>query len=81
MKALYFDCFSGISGDMILGALIDLGIDVEKWKTELNKIPVKGYKIEISKKQKNSIWGTDVNIIIDDHHSHRHLEDLLKNRR
>ncbi|ACI19512.1 nickel pincer cofactor biosynthesis protein LarC [Dictyoglomus thermophilum] len=78
MKALYFDCFSGISGDMILGALIDLGIDVEKWKTELNKIPVKGYKIEISKKQKNSIWGTDVNIIIDDHHSHRHLEDLLK---
>ena len=78
MKALYFDCFSGISGDMILGALIDLGVDVEEWKTELNKIPVKGYKIEISKKQKNSIWGTDVNIIIDDHHSHRHLEDLLK---
>ncbi len=78
MKALYFDCFSGISGDMILGALIDLGVDAEKWKSELNKIPVKGYEIEISKKQKNSIWGTDVNIIIDDHYSHRHLEDLLK---
>lgn len=78
MKVLYFDCFSGISGDMILGALLDLGVNVEGWKNELNKIPVRGYKIEISKKQKNHIWGTSVDIFIEDQHSHRHLEDLLE---
>ncbi|HLE25253.1 MAG TPA: nickel pincer cofactor biosynthesis protein LarC [Thermodesulfobacteriota bacterium] len=45
MKRLYFDCFSGASGDMILGSLIHLGVDLENLRSELSNLPVKGYKI------------------------------------
>lgn len=87
MKVLYFDCFSGISGDMTLGALLDLGIDKELFKSELEKLNLKGYDIVIEKKVKNGISGTDVEVIINDeylkieerlkkhieeHHSHEH---------
>lgn len=78
MRILYFDCFSGISGDMILGALLDLGIKAEDWKEELKKIPIEGYKVEISRKQKGALWGTDVNIILENENSHRHLEDIIR---
>lgn len=75
---LYFDCFSGISGDMILGALLDLGLDPEIWKRELKKLPLDGYEIRISKKMKGFLQGTDVEIISYDKKSHRHLSDLLE---
>ncbi|MCX7942144.1 MAG: nickel pincer cofactor biosynthesis protein LarC [Dictyoglomaceae bacterium] len=75
---LYFDCFSGISGDMILGALLDLGLDSELWKKELKKIPLEGYEIKISKKNKGFLQGTDVEIISYDNKTHRHLSDLLE---
>lgn len=78
MKIIYFDCFSGISGDMILGALLDLGIAVEDWRNELKKIPIEGYRVEVSKRQKGALWGTDVNIISEDETSHRHLEDIIR---
>ncbi|MEN2984606.1 MAG: nickel pincer cofactor biosynthesis protein LarC [Dictyoglomaceae bacterium] len=75
---LYFDCFSGISGDMILGALLDLGLDPELWKKELKKIPLEGYEIKISKRNKGFLQGTDVEIISYDNKTHRHLSDLLE---
>lgn len=75
---IYFDCFSGISGDMILGALLDLGLDPEIWKRELKKLPLEGYEIKISKKTKGFLQGTDVEIISYDEKSHRHLSDLLE---
>ncbi|HOJ92106.1 MAG TPA: nickel pincer cofactor biosynthesis protein LarC [Dictyoglomaceae bacterium] len=77
MRIIYFDCFSGISGDMILGALLDAGVDVETWKKELDKIPIDEYKLEISKKKKGALYGTDVDVIIEDQVSHRHLSELL----
>ena len=49
MKALYFDCFSGISGDMTIGALLDLGLDFEYLKSELKKLPVEDYELKISR--------------------------------
>ena len=49
MKTLYFDCFSGISGDMIIGALIDLGLDINFLENELKKLNLKDYKIESKK--------------------------------
>ena len=49
MKILYFDCFSGISGDMITGALLDLGLNFNYLKNELKKLNIKGYKIESKK--------------------------------
>ena len=45
MKTLYFDCSAGISGDMTLGALLDLGIDKEKFVEEMSKLNVDGYDI------------------------------------
>lgn len=65
MRVLYFDCFSGISGDMTLGALLDLGLDHNAFLNELEKLNVDGYSIEIKKVIKNGISGTDVNVILD----------------
>ncbi len=89
MKVLYFDCFSGISGDMTLGAFIDIGIDKEEFLEEINKLNIEGFDIEFSKVKKNGIEATDVNINIhkncnehegDDHHEHHHrnLQDIEK---
>lgn len=64
MKILYFDCFSGISGDMTLGALLDLGIDKDLFLKELSKLNLTGYEIEIGTKSKSGITCTDVNVII-----------------
>lgn len=75
---LYFDCLSGISGDMSIGALLDLGIDLDVFKRELDKLNIDGYKIEIQKKQKNGITGTDFDVIIEacsHDHSHTHTHD------
>lgn len=75
MRVLYFDCFSGISGDMTLGALLDLGLDSSAFLRELDKLKVDGYSIEIKKVVKSGITGTDVNVILEqeaDHHDHGH---------
>jgi len=52
MKAVYFDCFNGISGDMILGALFDLGLDRDSWLGELDKLGISGYEVRIEKRKK-----------------------------
>ncbi len=66
MRILYFDCFSGISGDMTLGALLDLGLEQDVFLNELKKLNLSGYSIEIRKVVKNGISGTDVKVILDD---------------
>lgn len=87
MKILYFDCFSGISGDMILGAMLDAGVDETLLRQELSKLSIEGYELEVSKGIKNGISGTDVKVILhqehhhdDDHerihHDHRNLSDV-----
>ncbi|RYM05615.1 nickel pincer cofactor biosynthesis protein LarC [Sporolactobacillus sp. THM7-7] len=73
MNILYFDCFSGISGDMILGTLIDLGVDPADLTRELGKLPLSGYKINYSKKMTGAITGSDVDVILDHSESyHEH---------
>lgn len=65
MKILYYDCFCGISGDMNLGALIDLGVEPDYLKTELAKLDLpEEYQLEINKKTKNGISGTRVNVVL-----------------
>jgi len=74
-KVLYFDCFAGISGDMTVGALIDLGADEKELLNSLDSLHLHGYRIEIKKALKNGISGTDFNVIIEEehsHHSHHH---------
>lgn len=81
MKTLYFDCSSGISGNMVLGALTEIIGDENYLLNELKKLNVDGYKIEISKKVKNGITGTHVNVILEnegnnnEHHSHEHEDE------
>ena len=53
MKIAYFDCFSGISGDMCLGAIIDAGVSTKELEKELKKIPIGGFRL-ISKKVKRA---------------------------
>jgi len=76
MTIAYFDCFSGIAGDMILGALIDLGVDSEYLKKELKKIDISGYKFEVQTVEKNHINATDVIITVNEKQQHRNLADI-----
>lgn len=79
-KIAYFDCFSGISGDMTLGVLVDLGLKPEILKDELSKLNLDGYKINFNKVQKHGITATKVDIEFEDHDHHhgRHLSDIIK---
>jgi pyridinium-3,5-bisthiocarboxylic acid mononucleotide nickel chelatase len=79
MKILFYDCFSGISGDMNLGAMIDLGIQESFLISELEKLNLKGWKIEVTKDQRHGIRGTKVSVRQTRHeHSHRHVSDIEK---
>ncbi len=65
MKILYYDCFSGISGDMNLGALIDLGVPFEYIKEELSKLSIaKEFEVKSEKQIKNGIEGTKFDVIL-----------------
>jgi len=76
MKTLYFDCFAGISGDMFLGAMLDLGLDSKKFLEELKKIPLTGYEINIREVEKKHTRATSVDIKTSEHHPHRGLHDI-----
>jgi uncharacterized protein (TIGR00299 family) protein len=66
MKTLYLDLFSGISGDMFVGALIDLGVDPRKLERELKKLKLDGWHIHITRRQKSGIAGTKFDVHADD---------------
>jgi uncharacterized protein (TIGR00299 family) protein len=79
MKIISYDCFSGISGDMNLGAMIDLGIDKTFLVDELNKLNLKGWELVVVKDQRHGITGTKVTVVQTRHeHAHRHLSDIDK---
>jgi uncharacterized protein (TIGR00299 family) protein len=69
MKILYYDCFSGISGDMHLGALIDAGVNKDYLIGELEKLPVKDYTIEVTRAIRKGIEGTLVTVRVPNEHS------------
>src|SRR3990172_11441035 len=77
MKFIYFDCFAGISGDMILGALLDSGLDQASWKKELAKLPLVGYEIEVRQTEKQHISATKVSINVKESQSQRRLADIF----
>lgn len=79
MKILSYDCFSGISGDMNLGAMIDLGVDQAFLIEELNKLNLPGWELIVQKDQRHGISGTKVSVRQTRHeHAHRHLSDIEK---
>jgi len=77
MKIGYFQCFAGISGDMILGSLVHAGLKFEDLKAELNKINISGFQLEKKTVVKNGITGTKIDVITEEEHAHRHLKDIL----
>ncbi len=78
MKIAYFDCFSGISGDMILGALIDAGLDLKELDLELRKLKISGFKLKAEKTEKLGISGTKFKVDVTEHHVERHLKDMIE---
>ncbi len=79
MTVAYFDCFSGISGDMVLGAMVDLGVPFVELKAALASLPVGGYEITARHVQRCGIGGTQVQVKLlngaDSHHHHDHKHD------
>jgi uncharacterized protein (TIGR00299 family) protein len=76
MKVAYFDCFSGIAGDMILGALLDVGVPLNFLKDEIQKLRFSGYRVEMKKVEKKGITASDVTITCDEEQPHRSFEDI-----
>jgi uncharacterized protein (TIGR00299 family) protein len=73
MNILYFDCFAGISGDMTLSALIDLGVDFERFTDELNKLRLDGWELKLSEVSKHGIGAKHVDVIVEEAvHDHHH---------
>lgn len=79
MKVMYLDCFAGISGNMLLGALIDAGLPEEILRQQLSKLHIHGYDLIVKKVVKCGIHAVYVDVKLDsghDHH-HRHLADIF----
>ncbi|NQU52573.1 MAG: nickel pincer cofactor biosynthesis protein LarC [Bacteroidetes bacterium] len=78
MRILYYDCFAGISGDMNLGALIDLGVDKNYLIAELEKLNIEGFHLEVKQDQRRGITGTKADVIVEnqDNEKHRHLRHI-----
>lgn len=75
--AIYYNCLSGISGDMNLAAMIDLGVPENHLISELKKLDLQGYEVKISRDSRNGIFGTRVDVILTKkEHHHRHLKDI-----
>ena len=63
-RIIYFDCFSGISGDMVLGALVNLGVDIEEIQNCLKSLNLKGCKLNSRQVKRNGFIGTKVNVVL-----------------
>ncbi len=79
MKLAYFDCFSGISGDMCLGALVGAGADWEQLKEELAKLPIGGHSLRMEKVVYNGISATNIFVdLLEVEQPERRLVDILQ---
>ncbi|MCU0589024.1 MAG: nickel pincer cofactor biosynthesis protein LarC [Syntrophobacteraceae bacterium] len=78
MRTAYFECTAGASGDMILGALVDAGLDLDTLRRELGKLPIGDFSLEVEAVVKGGIGGSQamVNCGGSHHHVHRRLKDL-----
>jgi uncharacterized protein (TIGR00299 family) protein len=78
MKIAYFDCFSGISGDMVLGALVDSGVELPALETELRRLQLPDWKISAERVKRGALFATHVKVETHEHHHHRGLSTILQ---
>ena len=76
MTTVYFDCFAGASGDMILGALVDLGAPLDAVRAGLASLPVGGYRIETVPDRRGPLTGTRLSVVLEPSHDHEHHRSL-----
>jgi len=77
MKIAYLDCFSGISGDMFIGALIDAGLPLEELRKVLQSLPLEGYSLEVTREERNLLFGTRFKVkVTRDPQPHRRFSDI-----
>ena len=81
MKTLYLDIFSGISGDMFIGAMLDLGVDAHKLARQIEKLKLEGFHLHVAQEERQGIAGIkfDVHLAHDHDHHHEHGEDCDHN--
>jgi len=78
MKTLYFDCFAGASGNMILGALVALGVDEKELVEQIKLLNITDFEIEFTTKDKSGISATHAEVKVPHEHAHRHLHTIEK---
>lgn len=78
MKSLYFDCFAGAAGDMILGALVNAGLDSDTLKAELSLLNLKRFEVDFERVDRSGISATKAHVKIGQDRGHRHLSEILK---
>src|ERR1700754_3912648 len=76
MKTLYFDCFAGASGNMILGAMVAAGVDPEALRQQLSLLNVDGFKINFETVDRSGLSATYARVETAHEHKHRHLSDI-----
>jgi uncharacterized protein (TIGR00299 family) protein len=77
-RLVYFDGASGASGDMVLGAVVDLGLSVEELRAELAKLPLGGYRLEASRVSRSGLVATKIDVHVEEAATeHRHLRDIV----
>jgi hypothetical protein len=78
VRQIYFDCFSGVSGDMILGALLDVGLDIEDLREGLSRLGLKGYEIRAEKTSRRHLSATSFFVDVEEAQaSDRRLPHIL----
>jgi uncharacterized protein (TIGR00299 family) protein len=78
MKTLYFDCFAGASGDMILGAMVAAGVDPNTLREQLSLLQVEGFKIDFETVNRSGLSATYARVETVHEHKHRHLRDIQR---
>jgi len=78
MKTLYFDCFAGASGDMILGAAVAAGVDPDTLREQLSLLNVEGFKIDFEITDRSGLSATYARVVTTDQKKHRHLSDIRR---
>ena len=86
-RIVYFDCASGAAGDMLLGALLDLGLPLDALRAELAKLPLTGYRLESHRVHRAGLHATKVEVVVGDGHAlgdahahahpHRRLPEIV----